>query len=310
MNEMTKFPICVWMSGVVAALFLAGPLRAQTTEAMGGLRIERNPALLGMAGAGTSSTSVNMAYAALGNPAASAQVHKTIEAGVSYATWAPQYAAGKTLSVGVTGRPAEDLSLSVALSRQGFGTLDSDTEAGFAPSDLLFGAGVGYALGESFSLGASLVYMKQALLSDYSLSALAVNALAQYRFAGLNVAAGLVNLGGKVKSDGGSSYALPTSVKLAADYTLSFGKADLQFALDGDYFFSGNYAVAAGLNLGIGGIGFLRGGYRFASAQAVIPSFLALGGGLTFKGVTLDLAYLTASDVLSGTWMAGIGYRF
>ena len=296
--------------GLLIVLSVPGVLRAQTAEAMGGLRIERNPALLGMAGAGTSSTSVNMAYAAFGNPAASVRVSKTVEAGVSYANWAPQYAAGKTLSAGVTGRPTESFSLSVAFSRQGFAAIEPEPNSSFAPSDLMLGAGAGFAVSKSLSLGVSMAYMKQALLSDYSLSAIAVNALAQYRTGGLNVAAGLVNLGGKVKSESGASYAVPTSAKVAADYTLSFEKARLQFALDADYYFSGNYSVAAGLNLGVGGIGFLRGGYRFASPHAAIPSCLALGGGVEFMGVTLDLAYLTASDVLSGTWMAGIGYRF
>lgn len=310
MSVMNKTVQRIMCFGLLAVLTAPGMLRAQTTEAMGGLRIERNPALLGMAGAGTSSTSVSMAYAAFGNPAASAFVSKSVEAGVSYASWAPQYTAGKTLSAGVTGRPVESFSLSVAFSRQGFAAIEPEPNSSFTPSDLMLGAGVGYAFSEALSLGVSLNYMKQALLSDYSLSALAVNALAQYRTGSLNVAAGLVNLGGKVKSEGGSSYALPTSAKVAADYALSFGKAGLQFALDADYFFSGNYAVAAGLNLGLAGIGFLRGGYRFASPEAVIPSCLALGGGVEFKGVTLDLACLTASSSLSGTWMAGIGYRF
>ena len=120
----------------------------------------------------------------------------------------------------------------------------------------------------------------------------------------------LVDLGGKVRSAQGSAYSLPTSLKLAADYTFAWEQVSLQGALDADYYFSGHYCVAAGVNLGLGGIGFLRGGYRYASPQAVLPSGLGLGGGVQFKGVTLDLAVMTASPTLSGTWMAGIGYRF
>ena len=152
--------------------------------------------------------------------------------------------------------------------------------------------------------------MKQDLMTGYSLSAVAARILLEYHTGSLNVTGGLVDLGGKVRSAQGSAYSLPTSLKLAADYTFAWEQVSLQGALDADYYFSGHYCVAAGVNLGLGGIGFLRGGYRYASPQAVLPSGLGLGGGVQFKGVTLDLAVMTASPTLSGTWMAGIGYRF
>ena len=289
------------MSRSVLSLFLAGflclpalPAAAQdaagANEAMGSLRVDRDPVLLSMAGAGFAMTSSNQAYAAFGNPAAAAFSPKKLEAGVSYGTWAPKYAAGSQLSAGVTGHVKNSVALSLGFSRTGYPGLDFETASAFKPSDLVFRAGVGFAVSESFGIGFTAGYAKEALLSDYSLSAFSVSALAQYRIAGLNLAGGIVHLGGKVAS----AYSLPSSAKLAADYG----------------FDSGNYSVALGLNAGIGGIGFVRGGYRLASANAAIPSGLGLGAGLAWHGISLDVSFVTASPTLGGSWMAGLGYRF
>ena len=288
----------------------AFPAAAQTeagaNEAMGSLRIDRDPVLQSMAGAGFAMTSTNQAYAAFGNPAAAAFSPKKLETGLSYGSWSPHYAAGSNLSVGITGHVKKNVALSLGFSRIGYPGLDFEPSSAFKPSDLVVRAGVGFGVSESFAIGFTAGYAKEALLSDYSLSAFSVSALAQYHMEGLNVVGGLVHLGGKVTSD----YPLPASAKLATDYEVTFGGGNLHIAVDGDYYFSGNYSVALGLNCGIGGIGFLRGGYRIASASAAIPSGLGLGAGLAWNGIALDLSFLTASETLGGSWMAGLSYRF
>ena len=286
------------------------PLRAQVSaggnEAFGALRVDRDPVRMGMAGAGSSLTTQNQAFASFGNPAAAAFSSSKVEAGLSYASWSPHYAGAGNIASGVTGHVTENVALSVGFARQGYPGLDFETASAFKPSDMLLRVGAGIAFSESFALGVTAGYAKEALMSDYSLSAFSVTAMAQYRVAGLNVAAGVEHLGGKV----GEGYPLPSSLKLAADYGLDFENLGLRIAFDGDYYFSGNYSVAAGLDLGIGGAGFLRGGYRFASAGAAIPSCLGLGGGARFAGFELDFAFLMVSESLSGSWMAGVSYRF
>lgn len=295
------------LAGVLcrAAFPAAAQVQAGANEAMGSLRIDRDPVLQSMAGAGFAMTSSSQAYAAFGNPAAAAFSPKTLEAGVAYGSWSPRYAAASNLSAGVTGH-VKHVAFSLGFARQGYPGLDFEPASAFKPSDLLIRAGVGFTVSESFAIGFTAGYMKEALLSDYSISAISVSALAQYHVAGLNIAGGVVHLGGKVASD----YPLPTSAKLAADYGFEFGSSDLHVALDGDYYFSGNYSVALGLNCGIGGIGFVRGGYRLASANAAIPSGLGLGAGFAWHGISLDVSFLTASETLGGSWMAGLGYRF
>ena len=103
------------MKRSVLSLFLAGflclpalPAAAQNAaganEAMGSLRVDRDPVLLAMAGAGFAMTSSNQAYAAFGNPAAAAFSPQKLEVGVSYGSWAPKYAAGSQISA--PGRPS------------------------------------------------------------------------------------------------------------------------------------------------------------------------------------------------------------
>ena len=304
--KMKKLILILWATfGCGFFVTVAAQTTVASNEAMGSLRVERDPVLLSMGGAGSAMTVSSQAWAAFGNPAAAAFSKKKVEAGVSYASWAPQYAAAKNLAAGVTGHLKEKVALSLGFARQGYPGLDDDPSSVFKPSDLLIRAGVGYAVSESFSLGVTAGYIQQALLSDYSLSAFSLSAMAQYCVAGVNIAAGLSNLGGMV------GYSpLPSSVKLAADYDLAFGESRVDLALDTDYYFSGNYSVAAGVNGSIGGVGFLRAGYRFASPGAAVPGYLGLGAGVALAGFTLDLSYLTASTSLGGTWMAGLGYRF
>lgn len=295
-----------------ALLMLLGllPLRAQVSasgnEALGALRVERDPVSFATAGAGSSQTTRNQAFSAFGNPAAAAFSPHKVEAALSYASWSPHYAGAGNIASGVTGHVKDNIALSVGFARQGYPGLDIEPSSSFRPSDVLIRAGAGIAFSESFSLGVTAGYAQEALLSDYSLSAFSLTAMAQYRVAGLNLAAGAVHLGGKI--DG--QYPLPSSLKLAADYGFDFESVGLRIAFDGDYYLSGNYSLAAGLDLGIGEVGFLRGGYRYASAGAAIPSCLGLGGGVRFAGFTLDFGFLTASESLSGSWMAGVGYCF
>ena len=161
------------MKRSVLSLFLAGflclpalPAAAQdaagANEAMGSLRVDRDPVLLSMAGAGFAMTSSNQAYAAFGNPAAAAFSPQKLEAGVSYGSWAPKYAAGSQISAGVTGHVKKSVALSLGFSRTGYPGLDFEPASAFKPSDLMVRAGLGFAVSESFGIGFTAGYAKEA----------------------------------------------------------------------------------------------------------------------------------------------------
>ena len=305
---MKRSVLFILLAGILfrAAFPAAAQTEAGANEAMGSLRIDSDPVLLSMAGAGFAMTSSSQAYAAFANPAAAAFSPDKLDAGLSYGAWSPHYAAANHVTAGITGHVKENVALTLGFSRLGYPGLGFEPASVFRPSDLSIRAGVGFGISESFAIGFTAGYAKEALLSDYSISAISVSALAQYHMEGLNVVGGLVHLGGKVAD----AYPLPSSAKLATDYEVDFGSANLHIAVDGDYYFSGNYSVALGLNCGIGGIGFVRGGYRIASESAAIPSGLGLGAGVAWHGFSLDVSFLTASETLGGSWMAGLGYRF
>ena len=194
--KMKRSILLILLTGFLTAVPAAAQVQAGANEALGSLRIDRDPVLLSMAGAGFAMTSPSQAYAAFGNPAAAAFSSKKLETGLSYASWSPRYAAAGNVSAGVTGHVKKNVALSLGFARQGYPGLDFEPASAFKPSDLLVRAGAGFAVSESFAIGFSAGYAKEAILSDYSLSAFSVSALAQYRTGGLNLAGGIVHLGG------------------------------------------------------------------------------------------------------------------
>ena len=103
---------------------------------------------------------------------------------------------------------------------------------------------------------------------------------------------------------------LPSSARLAASYELPVGPGTLAAALDADYYFSGKLGVSAGVHYGFKDLVFVRAGYRYATAGAAFPSHLALGLGVKWKGIGLDVSYLTANAQIGNSLCAGLSYRF
>ena len=177
---------------------------------------------------------------------------------------------------------------------------------GYAPRDLVGALGFAVAFGGHWGLGVSARYVHQQLLPETSLAGMSFSVMGQYHAGGLDVAAGLANLGGKV---GGA--ALPSSARLAAAYTLTLaGDHAFRLALDGDYFFLGGLGLSAGAEYGFRDLAFLRLGYRYASQGVTLPSHLAFGLGVKYWGVRLDVAYLTANPYMGSSLMAGLSFAF
>jgi hypothetical protein len=134
--------------------------------------------------------------------------------------------------------------------------------------------------------------------------------ITKFHLNGFNVAAGVANLGSGVTSAKGNVSKLPSSARLAASYELPVGPGTLAAALDADYYFSGKLGVSAGVHYGFKDLVFVRAGYRYATAGAAFPSHLALGLGVKWKGVGLDVSYLTANAQIGNSLCAGLSYRF
>lgn len=284
---------------------------APVSESLTFLAQPRSAHSLGMAGAGNASPNASAAFAAFGNPAILPS--GKLDASLSYARWAP----GSSLSLsnqmdgGVAVRLGKGFALSGAAvyqmhAAQAFG----GKQGAYAPSDLAAGIGIGAAFNEHFSLGVSVRYARQQLLPDYVLSGVAVNALLQYRLRAFTMAAGVMNVGAGPKSESGTGR-LPASAHLAADYLFALGaNHSIEAALDGDYYFSGKWGVSVGACYSFRRVLFARAGYRAAAVGAALPSHLSLSLGGQWKGVCLDLCYLTANPVLGNSLSLQLGYRF
>lgn len=302
---------------VASALLLSWSLGAQESvpanEVFEFLSFPRGVARTGMAGAGSTLLSESSALATFDNPAVLAFALKHVDVAAVYSRWAP--GSTNTLSSNIGGGASVRLGKGFALSAGVFSQTHSAQDFGskygsFTPRDLVIAFGVGASFGDYVSLGVSARLVQQSLMEDYKLSSTAITAMVQFHLNGFNVAAGVANLGSGVTSAKGNVSKLPSSARLAASYELPVGPGTLAAALDADYYFSGKLGVSAGVHYGFKDLVFVRAGYRYATAGAAFPSHLALGLGVKWKGVGLDVSYLTANAQIGNSLSAGLSYRF
>ena len=275
-------------------------------EAFDFLGFPRSADASGMAGAGSAMTSSPAVLSTFGNPAVLPVAVGKVDAGVIYS-----HTLSNNVGGGIALRLGKGFAISAAVVDQFHPVKDFGGSYGsFAPNDLIVAGGAGFSFAGHFSLGLSVKYVQQRLMADYSLSGVAFTAMAQYRLAGLNVAAGVANFGSGVKSESGQESPLPSSARLAASYELALGPGTLGAALDADYYFAGKFGVSAGLQYGLWNMIYARAGYRYASQGAVYPSHLALGLGFRWNWLCLDVYYLTANAQLVNSLGAGLSIRF
>ena len=303
------------LSLIIAAVSLSAA--AQGT-AMDFIRSDRNPASLGTAGAGYASLDLGTAFAAFGNPAAVSLAEHSIDAEGAFGI--SPIGDGKSLSYGGGASfHFGGFGVSAACIGSSYPEIPLFSEGGGAsghhsPSDMTVGLGLSYAFGEHLSFGALARYASSALDAKTTLNSFSADVVAMYRLDAFSVSAGVAALGPKVASVANRSYPLPTSARLGAAYKLGLGDFALDFVADGDYWFSANFGLAAGVQGSYKDMAFLRTGYRYSSSRedfsaAPVPSFFSVGAGFRMFGVCIDVAYMLNSGT-GGALVAGLGYRF
>lgn len=300
---------------VLGGLLCCAVASAQGTEALPFIRIDRNPVSAGMGFAGAASTSAT-AYSSFRNSAVIPFSAKTMDLGFNYQGWAPSGVKNTNLNFGGAYKLSEKMGFSIGGAYQmgqEYDIFDASGHAkgSFKPSDMVINAGVGFLLTESLSLGVNARYASQGLADGVSLSAFCADAFLLYRMGGVNMTAGISSIGSSVKGDDGASYKLPASATLGVDWSTTFSDVHgIELAADADYFLSGNIAAAFGAQYGYNDLFFLRAGLHVGTGNAVLPTFVTLGAGVKFSGISINLAYLTANEVIGNTITAGIGYSF
>ncbi len=268
-------------------------------EAMGFSRIVRSATRAGMAHSGAASVSQRGAFAPFSMVPFQGGV---MDASFSFSRWNPQ------------GMPASHFALGAAgLLKGRYGISGSAVyqtgapEGGFAPSDLHISLGVARGLSEHFSFGFGGHFVSSKLTASDRLSGFALDASVAFRTGGFSALVGLTQLGSA--SLGDDVYPMASSVTLAVSYGHNFGDHRVEGNVDADFYLARGVIVAGGLQYSWRETAFVRGGYHWASKDAVLPSFATVGAGARVHGVTIDAAFLLGGP-LSGTMTFGVGYGF
>ena len=290
---------------MASVLFLAA-FSLQGQEALPFTRIDRNPVTSAFAGAGSASMG-NVAWSAFSNASVLPFFDGTLDAAVSYQSWAPELSGAMHVNAGVAFKVMPQLGVSVGYALQKEAELE-----GFHPTDQVVALGLAYGLGEKWALGLNGRFASQKLTESVGYSGLSGDVYVAFQPSeALRLTAGVSTLGMNVVDQAEEPYRQPASAKVAADWAPHFSDAfGLDILVDGDYYFSGNYGLSVGTELSWNKMVFLRGGYRYATEMCVIPGHIGLGAGFKFAGFRVDVSWLTGSLALKNTLCAGLGYSF
>lgn len=224
--------------------------------------------------------------------------------GVALSTlfWEPK-AANSTVFNVAGYRRFKNIGLAVGFRNHSLGTREAMDDQGnadgsFSPSERVLELGVGYNINANVSLGATLRQIGSNMYKENKGSAVAADIALLYHSVDLILGLGLTNLGSKIDY-GRGYYSLPSRFRAGAAYQLlSKNKHVLKGVAEAAYQFTPDHSGVAG---GLGGEYSynnrvsLRTGYHF-EGETVGASYVTLGGGVHFSGVSLDLAYMIGAD--------------
>lgn len=297
----------------LSALFAGRSAWAADNGAVASLSIPSDPVSMTM---GRTSSFGNYAFAADNNMAAVALMGRTLDAGVSYASWNVFSDARHIPMAGAAFRSGR-WGFAVSAGGHVYGTPfsifdDAGTESGtFRPVDGHVTVGAAYKLGLGLAVGVSVKGVQSSILPDHKATAFAGDIYAAWQAGGLLTATvGLCNLGTPVQYGSASaSSRLPMHAKAGVNFRPIGG---LQLAVEGDYLLnSGGVALNAAAQYTVLRIATFRAGYHYSvDENAALPSYASAGVGFRLFGIELNGTYLFASDVLKDTFSVGINFSF
>ncbi|MBO4465622.1 MAG: hypothetical protein J5748_02970 [Bacteroidales bacterium] len=250
--------------------------------------------------AGVSVAKAANAYSAENNASAISFAETNYSFSAGYGMWAPSNSnsniiglggfarIGSKLGVGLFGRKITD-SQGVVVTNQ-----NSVSSGTYYPSDMVLGLGASYAITENLSAGVSAKILSCSLAPDYKYSGFFADISATYVKDALRAGIALSNLFSAL------------SARVGASYTIAGLTPSLELVVPT----AGGFAAAGSVEYGIMDMAFVRAGYHYGSGAAVLPSYASAGVGFKFAGVSLDFAYLLASDTIGGSMLFNLGYAF
>lgn len=237
---------------------------------------------------------------ALGGIDTDVRMEEGMDVRASFGMWAPSNAEstvfGLKLSYGMSGRLAAGLELSSIKGRQYNITDDSgfikDT---YSPSDTYFGAFGDMRLKGGFSVGARLKCAISDIGNDASGFAAIGILTGNYNNDALN--AGFSLQAGSPVRYGSRSYSTPLLAKADASYSFRSltGLCELGYEA-----VSRSFLGAVGAQYALNEVFCARAGYHFGK---LIPSFLSLGLGISYRGLGISAAYLLPGSNIGNTFV-------
>ena len=274
-----------------------------------GAGADRDPAVAAMAGTRLSYAG-SPAWAAYANPAILPFTNPGFVLTAGWQGWMPRHDGGNEFSVALGGN-AGGLGYSVAgsyLAGKAYDIISSTgtSQGNFTPSDLDIAAGIGVKITDQISAGASLRYLRSSLAPSQAYNVVGASLLATWRKDAVTLTAGLTDVGTQVN---GQSI-LPAAAALSGTYSTAVGVHGILGGADARYYFAGGAAASFGVQYSYDRMVFLRAGARYNTSTIDLPTHASVGAGLRFGGVELCVAYLFASETLSGTILTGVTYSF
>lgn len=222
-------------------------------------------------------------------------------ANVSYSNWSPEVLGNSLIGTSIFYKLTDALELDLEFQQNSGQSYSVTDETGiankqFTPKDFLGGLGASYKVNDNFEVGLKGRFLSASLGEGLSESAVGIDIGANYVSNGITAGLGACNLG--------------SEVGMAKADVLYESETGLKAGAEADILFNGGLMASLGAEYGIKDIAFIRCGYHFGDNPLAIPSFVSLGLGLKYAGVSFDAAYLLASEALGGTLMFGLGYSF
>ncbi len=295
---------------LLAAAIFVGHASAQTLPS---LLVGSDASTLGMAT--TSVGKVSGAFSLEGNVASMSLGEDRFAAGASFGLWQPDYAKDKVISVGSTYRLGERFALGLQYKDFRQPSYDIVSESGsvkdsFTPGETAIALGAAYSITNFLSVGVTGRMVRSSLGEDAAASVFGADAALFYRKDALSAGLSVNNLGGKVNY-GGDDYDQPMLARVGGAYRIGDPKAStVTPSVEADVLFKGGFMAGLGVEYSYKSMLFARGGFHYGDKEKAVPTYASLGLGVRFLGVSLDVAYLTASDILGNSISFGFGYRF
>lgn len=271
-----------------------------------------------VASQGSASTAVGKtsgAYSLEGNVASMPLAGERLSAAASFGLWQPDYAGNKVLGAGVATRLGGRFALGLQFKSLLQPSYDVATESGsvlesFTPGETNVALGAAYSVTDWLSVGLTGRMVRSVLAEEAKAAVFGADVAVFLKKGAFSAGLSVNNVGGKVNY-GGADYDQPMLAKAGAAYR--FGdpeSSSVTPSVEADILFKGGFMAGVGVEYSFKGILFARGGFHYGDREKAVPTYASLGLGARLKGVSLDLAWLTASDVLGNSLSVGVGYSF